>query len=279
MKKIVAIVLAMVMVLGLSTVAFADTTTSTLKGTDGYEIYNVTDNTAPVVTKTDISKVETGNVTVTEAGKTTVTYTATTYTVAGVATFAEVDSSLAEAKLVNKDGVIVAYLKTVTAAPTATKVATAFVEAKKTAEQVCGDNKVNGYVIDGKTYVAGGDKWAVLNGKFVAYTETVVETVAHTYAVDTYTTAGKVATLKCPACKAVFTVLSEDAVKTMAPAAYKMVADTAGASYYIAVATASAPAAGDKVESAQTFDAGIAMYVGMSVMAAAGSAVVLKKKD
>ena len=38
-------------------------------------------------------------------------------------------------------------------------------------------------------------------------------------------------------------------------------------------------AEGDKVESAETFDAGIAMYVGMSVMAAAGSAVVLKKKD
>ena len=35
-----------------------------------------------------------------------------------------------------------------------------------------------------------------------------------------------------------------------------------------------------KVESAETFDAGIAMYVGMSVMAAAGSAVVIgKKKD
>ena len=42
----------------------------------------------------------------------------------------------------------------------------------------------------------------------------------------------------------------------------------------------SAPAVdGDKVESPKTFDAGIAMYVGMSVMAAAGSAVVLKKKD
>jgi len=41
----------------------------------------------------------------------------------------------------------------------------------------------------------------------------------------------------------------------------------------------SAPEASDKVESAETFDAGIAMYVGMSVMAAAGSAVVLKKKD
>ena len=41
----------------------------------------------------------------------------------------------------------------------------------------------------------------------------------------------------------------------------------------------SAAADGEKVESAETFDAGIAMYVGMSVMAAAGSAVVLKKKD
>ena len=35
----------------------------------------------------------------------------------------------------------------------------------------------------------------------------------------------------------------------------------------------------DKVTSAETFDAGIAMYVGMSVMAAAGSAVVLKKRE
>ena len=34
----------------------------------------------------------------------------------------------------------------------------------------------------------------------------------------------------------------------------------------------------DKVTSAETFDAGIAMYVGMSVMAAAGSAVVIGKK-
>ena len=35
----------------------------------------------------------------------------------------------------------------------------------------------------------------------------------------------------------------------------------------------------DKVTSAETFDAGIAMYVGMSVMAAAGSAVVVKKRE
>ena len=43
---------------------------------------------------------------------------------------------------------------------------------------------------------------------------------------------------------------------------------------------ANAPVVTDKVQSAETFDAGIAMYVGMSVMAAAGSAVVIgKKKD
>ena len=53
-----------------------------------------------------------------------------------------------------------------------------------------------------------------------------------------------------------------------------------GQAVFVADAAAvEAPAASDKVESAQTFDAGIAMYVGMSVMAAAGSAVVLKKKD
>ena len=49
--------------------------------------------------------------------------------------------------------------------------------------------------------------------------------------------------------------------------------------YYVWGAIGAAGTAGDKVESAETFDAGIAMYVGMSVMAAAGSAVVLKKKD
>lgn len=43
--------------------------------------------------------------------------------------------------------------------------------------------------------------------------------------------------------------------------------------------TAGGAADDTTVESPKTFDAGIAMYVGMSVMAAAGSAVVLKKKD
>jgi hypothetical protein len=43
--------------------------------------------------------------------------------------------------------------------------------------------------------------------------------------------------------------------------------------------TVVAPSTDKTVESAQTFDAGIAMYVGMSVMAAAGSVVVFKKRE
>ena len=57
---------------------------------------------------------------------------------------------------------------------------------------------------------------------------------------------------------------------------YDLVITSAGGSYVPVVP--STPST-DKVTSAETFDAGIAMYVGMSVMAAAGSAVVLKKKD
>ena len=65
------------------------------------------------------------------------------------------------------------------------------------------------------------------------------------------------------------------------PATMKPYAMANAAGYFAVVsATASTPAVDtEKVESAETFDAGIAMYVGMSVMAAAGSAVVLKKKD
>ena len=68
-----------------------------------------------------------------------------------------------------------------------------------------------------------------------------------------------------------------------APAGSDYIDVTFGTTAYdlvIVAASAGTPAVdGEKVESAETFDAGIAMYVGMSVMAAAGSAVVLKKKD
>ena len=255
-------------------------TTTTLKDADKYDIYPVAGTTSVKAAKADITKKVTSNVSVTADGKTTTTYTATTYS-DGTNVYVEVDASIATYKLM-QGNTIVAYmvnLADVGYVPTTTKVATAFVEAKKAADQVCGDNTVDGYVIDGKTYVAGGANWAVLNGKFVSYTDTVVAKVPHTYADATYSAKDKsVTSVKCTACKVTWNVLTAKQVAVMAPASYTT-ATTASGTYFIPAAVVSAGATDTKVESAQTFDAGIAMYVGMSVMAAAGSAVVLKKKD
>ena len=88
------------------------------------------------------------------------------------------------------------------------------------------------------------------------------------------TETGMVEQYTCSICKTVGTVVAssfvapKDATLAKLPGGILIY-------YYPGVTTVG----GQTVESAQTFDAGIAMYVGMSVMAAAGSAVVLKKKD
>ena len=74
------------------------------------------------------------------------------------------------------------------------------------------------------------------------------------------------------------------AAKTPASSVIVAVLPVGGTNYNVVMTSAGSYApvvtpSTDKVQSAETFDAGIAMYVGMSVMAAAGSAVVLKKKD
>ena len=93
----------------------------------------------------------------------------------------------------------------------------------------------------------------------------------------------------CQDCKAEFKFVfgaAEDAFAEFGLNGYKplgngvWIATTLPVNHPALTAVPSVPSVdGDKVESPKTFDAGIAMYVGMSVMAAAGSAVVLKKKD
>ena len=81
----------------------------------------------------------------------------------------------------------------------------------------------------------------------------------------------------CDVCKTVAKVIN---ASVNAPAGYtveKLPDNTLIAFQY--TPGVEAPAEDTTVTSPKTFDAGIAMYVGMSVMAAAGSAVVLKKKD
>ena len=116
----------------------------------------------------------------------------------------------------------------------------------------------------------------------------VVKTLPHTYGFDVKTVAGKtsVTSVYCTECKATFSFVVgdvEDAVKTFGAGNYADIGLNApnGDDIFVRIAVVSVPVGSTTlVESAETFDAGIAMYVGMSVMAAAGSAVVIgKKKD
>ena len=270
MKKIVALVLAMVMVLGLATVAFGATTTATVKE-EGYSLVSM-NNATDTDVAADFTKTVTDKVVTTVGDKTTTTYYADSYVIGGVKYYA-CDATIATTKLV-KDGVVVAYLTSADLSAGTTKVATAFVEAKE--KPACGDVTKDSYVVDGKSYPVGGATYVLYNGLFVSVdmtaTTPVVEHVFAKKAVTTDTKGTPVA-IACDECKASFQVVKK------VPAAYAgKVNSTILPGYFVLMGTY-APAAGETVESAKTFDAGIAMYVGMSVMAAAGSAVVLKKKD
>ena len=105
--------------------------------------------------------------------------------------------------------------------------------------------------------------------------------VANNFKYDAATGANVPTSAICTTCLMESTAIYKDG-KAPAGSVVKplSVNGTTGTWVVVPGAVASTPAVdGDKVESAETFDAGIAMYVGMSVMAAAGSAVVLKKKD
>ena len=94
----------------------------------------------------------------------------------------------------------------------------------------------------------------------------------------TYDKAYKVVGVKCAKCGVPATLYANWA--SIPKAAQADALALGDGRYYVWGAIGAAGTNGGKVQSAETFDAGIAMYVGMSVMAAAGSAVVIgKKKD
>ena len=115
----------------------------------------------------------------------------------------------------------------------------------------------------------------MVGGELIAVKETGMELVYHDWAIKTINDKHEVVAIECEDCGAVANVYDS---KLAAPkGAWKD--DTYGWIALVAPTASTTPST-DKVESAETFDAGIAMYVGMSVMAAAGSAVVIgKKKD
>ena len=257
--------------------------TSTLKVVDGYAVYELNGGLGTNSATATFTKIVTGNATAADG---TVTYTATQYKADNGTVWNEVDVTIADSKLVNtKTGTVVAYLKY--AGTSGTKgatsvVATSMVKAP-VGTPVCGQYAVDVVMIKGQAYAvdktATSGQWAVLNGKFITYG------AAETAKPHVFTKVNEVnkdstpANVKCDNCKAVFAVTKDVSAMvsgyvslgTVAPGYYALIGST--------TPVVGGTTTGPVVNSAETFDAGIAMYVGMSVMAAAGSAVVLKKRE
>ena len=255
MKKIIATVLAMVMALALCTTAFAATT------------YKVGAN--EVVEKTTANYVTryvdktTGDVYVTDANGNQ------TLIINDVAS--EIKLSVAAAE--NNYGKYTVTAKAV--------------EAPEVADQKCGDVINEDLFVANGTYYAATEYdaddtkmvWLNVDGSIVcahAYTLTKDDIVAHTLAA-VYSDDGKVVGFTCSKCDAnlSFTKNLSEALKSGKIYDTKVVGET---TYYVMYAAASTTPSTGNTTSPKTFDAGIAMYVGMALTSVAGSAVVIGKK-
>ena len=282
MKKIIATVLAMVMALALCTTAFAATTT-TLTAKD-YKVLDKETNAATTFGDKDtlVFYAEEKS-TSTVDGKTTTTITPAYYLFNSTDKYVVVDDSCADTKIV-KDGKIVAMaLKTSDTVSTSDTV-TATIKGVKDAK--CGQYEgedTTFYVIDGKAYKAGtaadNTEYALLNGKVVAYIATAVDAEAHKLDVTKVTSdKGTVTAVYCTTCEKYVPVVKS--VPATSVDTYKVVKINDVDYYYLdkpVDGTAAGTTTGTTT-SPKTFDAGIAMYVGMALTSVAGSAVVIGKK-
>ena len=333
MKKIVALVLSLVMVLGLATTAFGATTstgsvaTSTvtpvkasmyaLVGTNNYDSMTELGPVTEIKLTTVTGKVV-EDVPMYVPNVYSISFTEGAYTWTGDL-FIEV--AKADATHALKNNGAYTYLYNVSQNELTNAAGTGAIDVWATDVAIdslvlavadetidCGDcvdqypnaTKTCDYYVSGDDfyYAFAGTKFAYFNGQFVKYDDAnTVAFQAHNWDYDTVvvrdtdTKGVKVpVSIECKDCEKTFPVVGVAKFDNtwVKGVNYDNFVNPQNAGYvgnYFIVlnavtdATPDAPEAGDKVESAETFDAGIAMYVGMSVMAAAGSAVVLKKKD
>ena len=293
MKKIIATVLAMVMALALCTTAFAATTKTEVDSKD-YTLKAYQTNADQIITSEKISIVKRDAEKTTVGSETTTKYFADTYTLAFKASENEAaaedvlyacDASIADYKLV-KGGAVVAYLTTdeVNGENGNTgieKIVDKYVAEKDDDDKTCGDYNDDVYMIGGKAYLANtGSNYAMLNGKAVVYGGEATDKVPHKWLEKniTFDTKGVPVSITCDSCKKTFKVVADDKI----PSDYA--GDTATtnieklAHYVVLLGTTTTSTGSTTTTSPKTFDAGIAMYVGMALTSVAGSAVVIGKK-
>ena len=287
MKKIVALVLSLVMVLGLATTAFAATTQYTLWGAK-----TEADKLGTNAIFTQFTALPTAEKAVNPTA--TALYGSVAYYAFNNTKYVACDAADADVYFtITGKTAPLAYFKEV-ANPGYHAVATEYADFGDGCGQIpakykAADTKYYTYTdLNDNTIVFAGSAAklnasvdnVLVNGELVPVVLTNVYANANdhmwTFVKDAATK--KFVSAKCEECGAVATVYATYAA-VPAGADYLVVTGPDGVNYFLVVGAAAADAETEKVESAQTFDAGIAMYVGMSVMAAAGSAVVLKKKD
>ena len=275
MKKIVALVLSLALVLALGTVAFAGIVDAPYYGKDT--------NTLATYSNIELDYHKAKEPTVKDGKQTEVGYTAH-YDLGELGTYQAVDS-LAKANLViysDKDMKnVVLYLAEVEAVEFidakpytnfGTKCGQCNIETEKGATYYSAI--VNAEGIDGEVLLKGckaedADITLRVDGKFIpAELVGLVTLVGHT-SVPVLEN-GEIVGYKCANCG----LAAVKAANTMSiPENVIRIPDTL---YYFPAAAAAAASTG--VTSAKTFDAGVAMYAGLALMSVAGSAVVIGKK-
>ena len=277
MKKIIATVLAMVMALALCTTAFA-AVKYTGYDKDGDEI-TTTKYTYEVV---DANYDEEGN-------DNNVEYYVVTDETGDDTYYVKSDVKDYDLKL-KAPGKADLYLSSIDTAADADyyAVATEFTNIGKKCCQLDGSKKATYYAA---TYVNDDDEKVVeyykadeagtlnllVGGKLVAVDNAAIELVPHTWEPATYDDDDNVTSYKCKDCGITATVYKTyEAAKASGSNTYNNTeVEGTWIGYNDACGTTTTTTT---ATSPKTFDAGIAMYVGMALTSVAGSAVVIGKK-
>ena len=287
MKKIIATVLAMVMALALCTTAFA-VDVADLDG-NGYAGYNKAGNEITAGTVYGYEAVAATFTKATGAGNVAhyKVYTVANNAATEYGTYVKADKTDFDLKL-TKSGAATLYLKEVVSANYVAK-AEAFTKIGNKCGMLDADTDCVYYTNTSKYQSSDdtvyfvqledeGETNVLVNGKLVSV-EVVAnaELVGHTWvAVEKD---GKVVSYKCSECGQTAAIYkTKDAAKASGLKNIEAYVDDEGNSIFLAWTDGTTKPADSTNKSPKTFDAGIAMYVGMALTSVAGSAVVIGKK-